>query len=132
MSRRLFIERVAGVLSLEWGGLRIYAGPSPSSGGLGADAAPAEKKFLYGAHFYRPPNPPRTRRRQMLREIARRYEFNIIRVYPTWDYYNREPGQFDFEEIEEVMIGTWTSGRISSSRKASANGATRSCWRPGT
>jgi len=39
----------------------------------------------------------------MLRTIAQHYHFNIIRVYPTWDYYHRAPGKFVFDEIEEVM-----------------------------
>ena len=39
----------------------------------------------------------------MLRTIAQHYHFNIIRVYPTWDYYNRAPDKFVFDEIEEVM-----------------------------
>jgi beta-galactosidase GanA len=39
----------------------------------------------------------------MLRTIAQHYHFNIIRVYPTWDYYHRAPDKFVFDEIEEVM-----------------------------
>jgi len=39
----------------------------------------------------------------MLRTISQHYHFNIVRVYPTWDYYHRAPDKFVFDEIEEVM-----------------------------
>ncbi len=99
ISRRNFIQGAAGV-SLAWGGLRMYAGGA----GVADEAAPGPaSEFLYGTQFYRPPNPPRAERRQMMRDVARKYGFNIIRMYPMWDYYNREPGQFDFTEVDEVM-----------------------------
>jgi beta-galactosidase len=64
---------------------------------------PSLAGFIYGTQFYRPPNPPRSQRRAMLRAIAQDYRFNLVRVYPTWDYYNPEPERFEFDEIEEVM-----------------------------
>lgn len=103
MSRRNFIQSAAGI-SLAWGGLRIFAGqPGPGSE-PGTGRGPADE-FVYGTQFYRPPNPPRAERRRMLQDVAQKYGFNIIRIYPMWDYYNRQPGQFDFSEIQEVM--TW-------------------------
>jgi beta-galactosidase len=103
-SRRNFLRSTAVGIALNWGGLRIFAGPAsaPGANAWGQVAAPA-KQFLYGTQFYRPPNPPRSERRQMLRTIAQEYQFNIIRVYPTWDYYNIEPEKFVFDEVEEVM-----------------------------
>lgn len=105
-SRRNFIRTAAGA-SLAWGGLRIFAGepvPGEPGGGqeTGQGSAPAGE-FIYGTQFYRPPNPPRAERRRMLKDVAQKYGFNIIRIYPMWDYYNREPGKFDFTEIDEVM-----------------------------
>jgi len=103
-SRRDFIQSFAAGTSLAWGGLRIYAGEAPSPSGPQAAPSPGTAdQFIYGAQFYRPPNPPRAERRKMLRDVAQTYGFNIIRIYPMWDYYNREPGVFDFEEIDEVM-----------------------------
>jgi beta-galactosidase len=69
----------------------------------GAPKPAPSKTFIYGTQFYRPPNPPRAWRRDMLKTIAQEYRFNLIRIYPTWDYYNREPDSFVFDEIEEVM-----------------------------
>jgi beta-galactosidase len=60
-------------------------------------------KFLYGSQFYRPPNPPRARRREMIRTIAEEYKFNTIRLWPNWDYVNPEPDKWMFDEVEEVM-----------------------------
>jgi beta-galactosidase len=82
--------------------MRILVGSSASAESTDTPEKSASK-FIYGTHFYRPPNPPRSERREMLQTIAERFHFNIIRVYPTWDYYNRQPNQFDFTEIEEVM-----------------------------
>jgi beta-galactosidase len=60
-------------------------------------------RFLYGTQFYRPPNPPRAMRREMIRTIAEEYKFNIIRIWPNWDYVNPEPDKWIFDEVEEVM-----------------------------
>jgi beta-galactosidase len=98
--RRNFLRCSAAAAGLAWGGLRIFAeaGPRTAEG-----QAPKETAFIYGTHFYRPPNPPRDQRRAMLKTIAEKYRFNLIRVYPTWDYYNPAPERFEFDEIEEVM-----------------------------
>ena len=39
----------------------------------------------------------------MLRNDCQEYKFNIIRIYSSWVYHNREPERFNFEELEEVM-----------------------------
>jgi len=39
----------------------------------------------------------------MLKTIAQEYKFNIIRIYSSWVYHNREPERFNFEELEEVL-----------------------------
>lgn len=39
----------------------------------------------------------------MLEKIAREHQFNIVRIYPTWDYFNPAPGVYDFEQLEEVL-----------------------------
>jgi len=59
--------------------------------------------FVYGTHFFRVPNPPRPWRRAMLEKIAREHQFNLIRIYPTWDYFNPAPGVYDFAELNEVL-----------------------------
>lgn len=88
-SRRNFLTGAA--FTWTWGGMKLQA------------AAQAPDEFIYGSAFYRPPNPPREMRREMLRDIAREYKFNIIRIYPGWDYYNPGPDKFLFEDVGEVM-----------------------------
>jgi len=103
-SRRDFLRDATAGVSLAWGGLRMYAGPltSPPES-RSSQPASREKQFVYGAHLYRPPNPPPQQRREMLKAIAQEYKFNIIRIYSPWVYHNPEPERFDFEELEEVM-----------------------------
>jgi beta-galactosidase GanA len=67
------------------------------------DSPPVPQEFIYGAEFFRPTNPPRALRHEMLKAIANEYKFNIIRIYCSWVYLNPEPGKFDFTEIEEVL-----------------------------
>ncbi len=39
----------------------------------------------------------------MLKDIAQKYRFNIIRIYPAWTYYNPAPGKYVFDDVDEVM-----------------------------
>ncbi len=39
----------------------------------------------------------------MLKDIAEKYKFNIIRIYSSWVYHHREPDRFTFDELEEVL-----------------------------
>ncbi|OLE83182.1 MAG: hypothetical protein AUG07_08695 [Acidobacteria bacterium 13_1_20CM_2_60_10] len=101
-SRRKFLRSAAGSVSLAWGGLRIFAGPLTFSNSSGSRQEES-KPFIYGSAFYRPPNPPPSQRREMLKTLAQEYGFNIIRIYSSWVYHNPQPDRFDFEELEEVM-----------------------------
>ena len=103
-SRRRFLK-ATGVATLEfaWGGLRILAEPLDKSIASGQPIPSRATEFIYGAQVYRPPNPPRAMRREVLRTIAKEHQFGIIRCFPTWDYFNPQPGQYDFSEIEEIM-----------------------------
>jgi len=101
-SRRRFIQSAAAGVSLAWSGLRIFAGPGKAAGA--ASSPPTRTmQFFYGTQFFRPPNPPRAMRREMLKTIAEEYKFNIIRIWPNWDYVNPEPDKWIFDEVEEVM-----------------------------
>jgi len=107
-SRREFLSDTIGSVGVSWGGLRIFAGPALAASETTSQqvkSAPADQKdqFVYGAAYFRPPNPPRSERREMLREIAQKYKFNIIRIYLAWVYCNPERDRFDFSELEEVM-----------------------------
>ncbi len=97
ISRRQMLCRSAG-LTFGWGGMRMAAGQSATRG-----KADLTSEFIYGTAFYRPPNPPRAQRRGMLKSIREDYGFNIIRIYPGWDYYNPGPDKFVFDDLDEVM-----------------------------
>jgi beta-galactosidase GanA len=87
-----------------WGGLQILAGPTAlAQSSEVTRPAPVPQEFIYGTEFFRPPNPPRALRQEMLKAIANEYKFNIIRIYCSWVYLNPEPDKFDFTEIEEVL-----------------------------
>ena len=105
LSRRNFIRTATGLIAANWGGLRILAGPASAMGqsSHGPDSPPVPQEFIYGAEFFRPTNPPRALRHEMLKAIVNEYKFNIIRIYCSWVYLNPEPGKFDFTEIEEVL-----------------------------
>jgi beta-galactosidase len=105
LSRRTFLENAAGA-GLAWGGMRIFAGPRTASAHAVRSASRESSRagqFLYGSAFYRPPNPPREQRREMLRALAQEHKFNIIRIYPAWVYYHPEPKRFIFDDVDEVM-----------------------------
>jgi beta-galactosidase GanA len=104
VSRRRFIQTATGVVVATWGGLKVVAGQESALSSLdGARPVPSATEFIYGAEFFRPSNPPRAQRHQMLEAIANEYKFNIIRIYCSWVYLNPESGKFDFTEIEEVL-----------------------------
>jgi beta-galactosidase GanA len=103
-SRREFLQTAAGGVAATWGGLRISAGTPNFFQAEGAGQTLRHQDFfVYGSAFYRPPNPPASERRAMLKTIAQEYKFNIIRIYSSWVYLNPEDGRFDFAELEEVF-----------------------------
>jgi beta-galactosidase len=104
LSRRNFLRGAGGAVSLSWGGLRIFAGPPNAAGEAPPQTiSPSSQPFIYGAAFYRPPNPPASMRRGMLKDIAQKYQFNIVRIYPAWVYYHPAADRFAFDDLEEVM-----------------------------
>ena len=58
--------------------------------------------FVYGAQYYRAPNPPRGERKRDIEQMAR-LGFNVVKVQAHWNWINHQPGVFDFSEIEEIM-----------------------------
>lgn len=105
LTRRTFVRSATGLIAANWGGLRIFADP-PSALAQSSDSSRPVRRsqeFIYGTEFFRPPNPPRALRHEMLKAIAEEYKFNIIRIYCSWVYLNPVQGKFDFTEIEEVL-----------------------------
>jgi hypothetical protein len=103
-SRRDFLCAATGTVSLSWGGMRILAAQTAApSAEIGSPLPRPTQPFIYGSAFYRPPNPPASMRRAMLKTLAQEYKFNTIRIFSSWVYHSREPDRFNFEELEEVM-----------------------------
>ena len=101
LTRRKFLQGTATGLSLTWGGAHVIAERSDP---LREGPSPQPAHFVYGMHFYHPQSGPRPDQfRAMIDTIANKYQFNIIRIYPTWDYYNPRPGEFHFDDLEELM-----------------------------
>src|ERR1700747_3106104 len=94
MSRRAFLRTATGLVAADWGGLRIFAGLASAivQSAEAQHAAPLPEQFIYGAEFFRPPNPPRALRHEMLKAIANEYKFNIIRIYCSLVYLNPNQG----------------------------------------
>src|SRR5215469_6489477 len=100
ISRRNFFHSATGAVSLAWGGIRILAGQTRVPTAEKEIQLPRPTQpFIYGSAFYRPPNPPASMRRAMLKTTAEEYKFNIIRIYPAWAYYNPAPDRFEFDDL---------------------------------
>src|SRR5260221_8163006 len=102
-SRRQFLRTAAGGIAASWGGMQIFAGPTSFGESSVSQRQPAAEFFVYGTHFYRPPDPPASERRAMLKEIAEKYQFNTVRIWTPWAYCNPAPNRFEFAELEELM-----------------------------
>ena len=102
-SRRRFLCTAAGSISVTFGGIRILATRGNSIGQTGVPEPAPERQFLLGTQFFRPPNPPRAQRREMLRALAQDHGFNLVRLWPNWNYFQPAEDRYSFEELEEVM-----------------------------
>lgn len=58
--------------------------------------------FLYGTHYWRPPNPSRHQHSRHLDFIKSELGFDLIRCRLQWNWHNRYPDSFDFEEVHEI------------------------------
>jgi beta-galactosidase GanA len=112
ISRRSFIKNASSGVAVAWAGLSITAG-NAGAAELAKLLEPAEaqsagagykpSRFIYGTQFYRPPSPPREMRRAMVKALVEEHKFNLIRIWPNWDYVNPEQDKWIFDEVEEVM-----------------------------
>jgi beta-galactosidase len=62
-----------------------------------------EKIFLYGAQYYRPPNPPEDQHAFHLNQIKNDLSFNIIKIFVEWSYIHTGPDEFDFTEQDKIF-----------------------------
>ena len=58
--------------------------------------------MLYGAQYYRPPFPGRKCWRRDLAHM-RELGFNCVKHWAVWNWIEREPGRFDFSELDELV-----------------------------
>ena len=62
-----------------------------------------KNEFIYGTQYHRPPNPPRDQHLFHLNQIKNGLGFNTIKLFFEWSYMHTGPGQFDFEEQDEIF-----------------------------
>jgi beta-galactosidase len=62
-----------------------------------------EKAFLYGTHYWRPPNPPREQHRYHLTKIKKELGFDLVKFRMLWNWHHREPDKFTFDEVHEMF-----------------------------
>ena len=61
-----------------------------------------DDSFVYGAQYFRPPNPPRSLHRAHLENIRETLGFNTVKLFAQWNVCHPSPGTFDLEELEEI------------------------------
>ncbi|MCH2130888.1 MAG: beta-galactosidase [Pirellulaceae bacterium] len=59
--------------------------------------------FHYGTCYWRPPNPPRDEHRFHLKKIKNELGFDLVYLRLLWNWHNRRPGEFLFDEVHELF-----------------------------
>ena len=62
-----------------------------------------DDKFLYGAHYHRPPNPPREQHPFHIERIKNELDFNIIKIRLQWNWIERKRGELYLDEVHEML-----------------------------
>ena len=62
-----------------------------------------DEAFLYGAQYYRPPNPPAEQHKYHLRRIKEELGFNVVKFRLQWNFIERERGVLLLDEVEEMF-----------------------------
>ncbi len=62
-----------------------------------------EKQFIYGAHYYRPPNPPAEQHRFHLEKISGELGFNIVKYRLQWNAIHVSPDVLKLDEIHQMF-----------------------------
>jgi beta-galactosidase len=62
-----------------------------------------KKPFIYGTHYWRPPNPPRDQHRYHLTKIKNELGFNLVKFRLLWNWHHRLENKFDFAEVHEMF-----------------------------
>lgn len=59
--------------------------------------------YLYGTHYFRPPNPPRQQHEFHLNKIKKELGFDMIRLRMQWNAIHRAPDHFEWDEYDEIV-----------------------------
>ncbi len=59
--------------------------------------------YIYGTHYFRPPNPPRGEHREHLTRIKEQLGFDVIRLRMQWNAIHRRPDVFQWDEYDEIV-----------------------------
>ncbi len=62
-----------------------------------------DDKFLYGAHYHRPPNPPADQHEFHLNRINDELGFNVMKFRIQWNWTERTPGQLYLDEVHKMF-----------------------------
>ena len=59
--------------------------------------------FVYGTHYWRPPTPPAEDHVRHLTRIKRECGFDLVKFRLPWNYLEREPASFVFDEVHQLF-----------------------------
>lgn len=59
-------------------------------------------KFVFGAQYFRPPNPPRTDWRRDLASMSS-HGMNTVKFWACWSWMHRSADEVNFDEFDELM-----------------------------
>lgn len=62
-----------------------------------------DDKFLYGAHYHRPPNPPEDQHEFHLNRINDELGFNVVKFRLQWNWIERERGKLYLDEVHKMF-----------------------------
>jgi len=62
-----------------------------------------EDNFLYGTHYWRPPNPPEEQHEFHLTRIKKELGFNVVKIRLQWNWLERERGVLYLDEVEKMF-----------------------------
>ena len=62
-----------------------------------------DDKFLYGAHYHRPPNPPADQHEFHLNRINDELGFNVVKFRIQWNWTERTRGQLYLDEVHRML-----------------------------
>lgn len=62
-----------------------------------------DNEFFYGAHYYRPPNPPQEQHPFHLTRIKEELDFNIVKFRLQWNWIERRRGELYLDEVHKMF-----------------------------